>query len=242
MADTFIVAGNWKMNKTPRETREFLKTFSASFRVRAGRELLLFPPSTNLFVFNEDKPAGVRYGGQHCHFEASGAFTGEVSIAMMQELGATHCLVGHSERRTLFGETNEIIAKKIKALQVAGLIPVLCIGESENERTKGETLAVIRRQLEEGLRFHETKSPLVVAYEPVWAIGTGKVATPEDVKDAHAFIRGWLDSSFGMFSPILYGGSVSAKNSKELESVENVNGFLIGGASLQPDSLLAIYG
>lgn len=240
---TFIVAGNWKMNKTPKETLEFIKSFKTVFKPKAGRDILFFPSYLSITMFKQEfEGTPIHYGGQNCHFEASGAFTGEISAAMLQALGATHCLVGHSERRTLFGETNETTGKKVKTLQATGMTPILCIGETEQQRMDGNTLAVIRAQLEEGLAFHSQGQKLILAYEPVWAIGTGKVATPQDVETVHKFIREWTQEKFSEPSPILYGGSVSAKNSKELEAVPNVNGFLIGGASLQVDSLMAIYG
>lgn len=239
----FIVAGNWKMNKTPKETLEFIKTFKSLFKPRDGREILFFPSFLSVTMFKQEfEGTPVSYGGQNCHFESSGAYTGEVSAGMLQSLGATHCLVGHSERRTLFGETNADTAKKVRALQSIGMTPVLCIGETEQQRAEGKTLDVITAQLQEGLSTHEKGKPLVLAYEPVWAIGTGKVATPQDVESVHQHIRQWTQAKFSEEFPILYGGSVSAKNSKELEAVKNVNGFLIGGASLQPDSLTTIYG
>lgn len=240
---TFIVAGNWKMNKTPKETMEFIKTFKSSFKPRDGRQILFFPSYLSLNTFKQEfEGTPIAYGAQNCHFEASGAFTGEVSVGMLKAFGVTHSLVGHSERRTLFGETNDDTAKKVKALEEAGLIPVLCVGETEKQRAQGSTLDVIQKQLEEGLFYHQKGKAIILAYEPVWAIGTGKVATPQDVLEVHRFIREWTIRIFGESIPILYGGSVNAKNSQELEAVPNVNGFLIGGASLQTDSLLTIYG
>ncbi len=239
----FIVAGNWKMNKTPKETFEFIKTFKSSFKPRDGRDVLFFPSYLSITMFKQEfEGTPVAYGGQNCHFEPSGAYTGEVSCSMLQAMGATHCLVGHSERRTLFGETNEMTAKKVQALEGLSMTPVLCIGETEQQRAENKTLDVISEQLQVGLSLHEKGKSIVLAYEPVWAIGTGKVATAQDVQVVHAHIRLWTEQRFSEALPILYGGSVSAKNSKELEAVPNVNGFLIGGASLQPDSLLAIYG
>lgn len=239
----FIVAGNWKMNKTPKETLEFIKVFKSAFKPRDGRDVLFFPSYLSITMFKQEfEGTPIAYGGQNCHFEASGAFTGEISCSMLQALGANHCLVGHSERRTLFGETNEDTAKKVKALEASNMIPVLCIGETEQQRTEGKALHVIGEQLEVGLSAHQKGKPLILAYEPVWAIGTGKVATPQDVEAVHKYIRDWTRNKFSEDTPILYGGSVNAKNSKELEAVANVNGFLIGGASLLPESLLTIYG
>lgn len=240
---SFIIAGNWKMNKTPQETMEFIKTFKSIFKPREDRDILFFPSYLSINSFKQEfLGTPVRFGGQNCHFETSGAFTGEVSAQMLQSFGATHCLVGHSERRTLFGETNADTAKKVKALQALNMTPILCIGETEQQRVEGKTLQVIEKQLDDGLANYDKAKPLVLAYEPVWAIGTGKVATPKDVEEVHKFIRSWTIKKFAQEIPILYGGSVSDKNSKELEAVPNVNGFLIGGASLKPESLVAIYG
>jgi triosephosphate isomerase (TIM) len=240
---SFIIAGNWKMNKTPKETLEFIKAFKEQFQHKEGRYVVFFPSYLSVSIFQQEfEGSNVNYGGQNCHFESTGAFTGEVSAEMLRSLGATHCLVGHSERRTLFGETSLQTAKKVKAIEKMDMIPVLCVGETEQERASGNTLEVVKEQLEIGLSEHLRNNPVILAYEPVWAIGTGKVATSEDVKSVHQFIREWTQTKFSQRMPILYGGSVSAKNSKELESVDNVDGFLIGGASLKPESFLAIYG
>lgn len=239
----FIVAGNWKMNKTPSESQEFLKQLKTLFKAREGRELCLFPSYLSLPIFQQElSQSPISFGAQNCYFEDSGAFTGEVSPQMLKSVGATHCLVGHSERRTLFMESHSATAKKVKLLQASGLIPVLCVGETEQQRLEGQTLDVIRSQLEDGLKDHVVGQKVILAYEPVWAIGTGKVATPQNVEDVHAFIYNWVQDRFSITMPILYGGSVSPKNCKELEQVPHVNGFLIGGASLQVESLLAIYG
>ncbi|MCB9072380.1 MAG: triose-phosphate isomerase [Bdellovibrionaceae bacterium] len=239
----FIVAGNWKMNKTSQEADAFLKSLLEKLKPKAARELLLFPSFLSLPTFQSALAKSfVQYGGQNCYFANMGAFTGEVSPTMLKAVGATHCLVGHSERRTLFGETNLDTAKKIQALQETGLTPVLCVGETESERTNNTTLAVIEKQLIEGLSQSDFSKPLILAYEPVWAIGTGKVATAENIREVHAFIHQFCEQKYKIQLPILYGGSVNAKNCRELEAVEYVNGFLIGGASLDPESLLTIYG
>lgn len=241
--NSFIIAGNWKMNKTPQETMEFIKTFKSIFKPRDGREILFFPSYLSINTFKQEfHGTPVRFGAQNCHFEASGAYTGEVSAQMLQAFGITHCLVGHSERRTLFGETNTDTAKKVQALQAHNMMPILCVGETEQQRMDGKTLQVIEQQLADGLATYDKAKKIILAYEPVWAIGTGKVATPKDVEVVHKFIREWTTKKFSQVIPILYGGSVSDKNCKELESVPNVNGFLIGGASLKPESLVAIYG
>jgi triosephosphate isomerase (TIM) len=240
---SFIIAGNWKMNKTPQETMEFIKIFKSIFKPRDGRDVLFFPSYLSINTFKQEfQGTPVLFGAQNCHFESSGAYTGEVSAIMLNAFGVQYCLVGHSERRTLFGETNADTAKKVKALQALNMTPILCIGETEQQRSEGKTLQVIEQQLEAGFSAYDKTKKLVLAYEPVWAIGTGKVATPKDVEVVHKFINEWTTKKYSQAVPILYGGSVSEKNSKELESVPHVNGFLIGGASLKPDSLMAIYG
>lgn len=239
----FIVAGNWKMNKTPRESQEFLRQLNSLYKARPNRELCLFPSFLSLSVFQQElASSAISYGAQNCYFANSGAFTGEVSASMIQSVGARYCLVGHSERRTLFKESLADTGQKVKALEDQGIVPMLCVGETEAERAAGKTLEVVRTQLEEGVKLHSQGKEIVFAYEPVWAIGTGKVATPENVAEVHAFIYQWMQETLSKVKPILYGGSVNAKNSKELEQVPHVGGFLIGGASLQVESLLEIYG
>lgn len=239
---SFIIACNWKMNKTPQESLQFIKKFKNDFLPLSGRDILFFPPFLSLSVFQQELvDTSIEFGAQNCHSELSGAYTGEVSVPMLQSLGAKYCLVGHSERRTLFAETDTLVAKKIKVLQSVGMIPVVCVGETEQQRLQGKTLDTIRSQLELGLAGHTIGQKIILAYEPVWAIGTGKVATTSDVQEVHHFIRHWTDENFSQEVPLLYGGSVSAKNSKELEAVPHVNGFLIGGASLQVESLMPIY-
>lgn len=241
----FIVAANWKMNKTPQETLEFLKELKLQFKSITDRELLIFPSFLSLSTFRQESlPASIRYGAQNCHAQPTGAFTGEVSIAMLKAEGCTACLVGHSERRSLFFETNQDVAAKTKALQSAGLVPVVCIGESENQRGEGKTLSVVGEQMAVVLAVADLSAPLIFAYEPVWAIGTGKVPTLDEIGDVHQFLRQQLVQKMGDAGrsvPLLYGGSVNSQNARDIESVKEVNGFLIGGASLKVASLLDIY-
>ncbi len=218
-----LIAGNWKMFKTQAETR----TFCAAFEPPDGVEAVICPPYTSLAAAVESE---LTVFAQNVHWAGDGAFTGEISIAMLKELGVSGAIVGHSERRQYFGETDEGTARRAAAALAAGLRVIACVGELEAEREAGETEAVLRRQV-------STLAPhpaLVVAYEPVWAIGTGKTATPEIAQEAHAFIKSLLDA------PVLYGGSVKPENAAELLAQPDVDGALVGGASLDPDSFAAI--
>ncbi|MGE0631885.1 MAG: triose-phosphate isomerase [Pseudobdellovibrionaceae bacterium] len=240
-----IFAANWKMHKSPSESRSFVKEVRSTCPESVHAQIILFPSSPCLEAVAEScKGSQIRYGSQNCHFEAQGAFTGEVSPRVVKELGAQVGLVGHSERRTLFGESNELIAQKVAALQKLEMTPMLCIGESLKQREENLTNDVLRDQLFECLRLADLRLPLIVAYEPVWAIGTGKVATPAQVADAHLECRKILaqigSEDAAQKIPVLYGGSVKADNAKELGSLPNVDGFLIGGASLVVESFKAI--
>ena len=241
----FIVAANWKMNKTPKETLEFIKEFQLQFKPIQGRDIQFFPSFLSLPTFQQEfGKMQIKYGAQNCHAQNSGAFTGEVSAAMLKEYGCTTCLVGHSERRTLFGETNQDVALKSKALQTAGLTPMVCIGETAAQRTQGQTLSIVAEQLGAVLEQIDLQAPFVVAYEPVWAIGTGKVPTLDEITEVHQFLRQQLVQKMGDLGktiPLLYGGSVNSQNARDIESVPEVNGFLIGGASLKVASLLEIF-
>jgi triosephosphate isomerase (TIM) len=218
-----LIAANWKMFMTRSETRAFCAAFSAP----EGVEAVVCPPFTSLAVAAE---SGLTVFAQNVHWAADGAYTGEVSIAMLKELGVAGSIVGHSERRQYFGETDEGTARRTAAALAAGLRVIACVGELDSEREAGETEAVLRRQVS-ALAPHPD---LVVAYEPVWAIGTGKTATPEVAQEAHAFIKSILDA------PVLYGGSVKPDNAAELLAQPDVDGALVGGASLDPDSFAAI--
>jgi triosephosphate isomerase (TIM) len=218
-----LIAGNWKMFKTQAETRAFCAAFAAA----PGVEVVICPPFTSLAAAVE---CGVTVFAQNVHWDAEGAFTGEVSVAMLRELGVAGAIVGHSERRQYFGETDEGTARRAAAALAGGLRVIACVGESEAEREAGETEAVLRRQVS-ALAPHPQ---LVVAYEPVWAIGTGKTATPEIAQEAHAFVKSLIDA------PVLYGGSVKPDNAAKLLAQRDVDGALVGGASLDPDSFAAI--
>ena len=249
-----IVAGNWKMHHGPAETHSFLDRFTAE-AAGDGVRLLLFVPALSLAAARArlGAGAGIGLGVQNVHWETAGAFTGETSAEMARGAGADFALVGHSERRHLFGETDEEAARKAAAVRRAGMTPVVCVGETLEERVAGRLQEVVGGQLRPVLEsFGRTPPggagavslPLMIAYEPVWAIGTGRTATPEDAGAAHAFIRARLAGSLGAADgasvPILYGGSVHADNARELLDVAEVNGVLVGGASLDPGSFARI--
>jgi triosephosphate isomerase len=241
-----LVAANWKMNKTVGEAAEFLDAFLDPVAGHAGAEVVICPPFTSLAaVIERTKGSAVRVAAQNMHFEGSGAFTGEVSPAMLVGLGAWGAILGHSERRQMFGETDEALARKVPAALDAGVVPILCIGESEQERGAGQSEAVLERQLTADLAAvgAERLGEVVVAYEPIWAIGTGRTATNEQAEDACAFIRSLLaarDPAGGERCRILYGGSVKPDNAAELFAQPDIDGGLVGGASLDPEGFLTI--
>jgi triosephosphate isomerase len=222
-----LIAGNWKMFKGPRETREFCAAFSAP----AGVDAVLCPPFVSL-------PAAVDSGhtvfAQNVHWADDGAFTGEISAPMLLELGVSGAIVGHSERRQYFGETDETVARRTVAALRHGLRVIACVGESLEERESGQMDLVLRLQVETIADVAGAHEGLVIAYEPVWAIGTGQTATPEQARQVHGFIKSLLDV------PVLYGGSLKPDNAEELLSQEGVDGALVGGASLDVESFAAI--
>jgi triosephosphate isomerase len=224
-----LIAGNWKMFKGPREAAEFCRALRERDLGEAG--VVVCPPYLALAAAVEVLAGTeIAVAAQNVHWEPEGAFTGEVSAPMLRELGVYGSIVGHSERRQYFGETDETVAKRVRAALDAGLAVIGCVGETEAERQAGETENVLRRQV----AVLEPHDQLVVAYEPVWAIGTGKTATPEIAQEAHAFIKTLLDV------PVLYGGSVKPENAPELLGQPDVDGALVGGASLDVDSFAAI--
>jgi len=244
-----MIAGNWKMNLTLAEAAQLVKALADGIKGLDGVEVLVAPPFTTLRRVKEAiGQAPILLSGQNMHWEAQGAFTGEVSASMLADAGCTHVILGHSERRTLFGETDEVIDRKAAAAVKKGLIPIVCIGETLEEREKGLTSQIIERQLSLSLKgFREGKNlPLttILAYEPVWAIGTGRTATPEQAQEVHQFIRQWLKAQFGERTAqairILYGGSVKPDNVRDLMSKPDIDGALVGGASLKPESFLPI--
>jgi len=230
-----LFAANWKMHLGPPAARAYLETFLERYAPQPGREVWFFPPAVSLEAVASalGQRPGLLAGAQDIHWEPKGAFTGAISGPLAAEAGARAVLVGHSERRHVFGETNEQTAKKVAAAVTAGLHPVLCVGETLAQREAGETLAVVTRQLEAALGAR-IAAPVTIAYEPVWAIGTGRNATPKDAAEVHAAIRAWLKERGAKEPRILYGGSVNAKNAAELLAQPELDGVLVGGASLEP--------
>jgi triosephosphate isomerase (TIM) len=222
-----LVAGNWKMFKGPAETREFCSAFQAP----EGVDAVICPPFVSLAAAVE---TGHTVFAQNVHWAAEGAYTGEVSAEMLDELGVSGAIVGHSERRQYFGETDETVARRVVGALDGGLRVIACVGESLEERESGQMALVLRVQVEAIADAAGGHDDLVIAYEPVWAIGTGQTATPEQVSEAHEFIKGLLDV------PVLYGGSVKPENAADLLSLQGVDGALVGGASLDVESFTAI--
>jgi len=242
-----VIAGNWKMNKTSAEGVALAQEIAAAVGKQGAVEVVVCPPFTALeSVGRVLEGSEVRLGAQNMHAEANGAFTGEVSAPMLRAIFATHVILGHSERRTLFGETDESVNRKVLAALKHQLRPIVCVGETLAEREAGATLKVVQTQLERGLEgvSRELAATLVIAYEPVWAIGTGKVATTEQAQEVHAFIRGLLVKLFGDAAAqrirILYGGSMKPANAPELLAQKDIDGGLIGGASLEARSFLEL--
>lgn len=243
-----VIAGNWKMHMDLNESVNLIselkqKLSSVDFKA----DVVVCPPFTSLeTTYTLIKESSVKLGAQNMHFEDSGAFTGEVSADMLKSVGAEYVILGHSERRSIFGEKNETINKKITKAVEKGLKPIFCIGESLEERENNETFNVIEKQISEGLKSlsEADLKDLIIAYEPVWAIGTGKTATPEQAQEVHAFIRKYvkenLSGAFAEKLVIQYGGSVKPNNAKELLSQEDIDGALVGGACLKADDFSKI--
>jgi len=238
-----LIAGNWKMNGLKASAGELAKVVAGSAGPRGKVDLMVCPPATLVMRFVEAAGGAVAIGGQDCHAEPSGAFTGDISAEMLADLGAGAVIVGHSERRTLHHESDAEVRRKAEAAWRAGLIAILCVGETKAERLDGRTLTVVGGQLDGSVPDGGGAQNLVIAYEPVWAIGTGLTPTPADVAEVHGFIRERLTARFaaeGEGIRILYGGSVKPSNAVELMAVANVDGALVGGASLKAEEFLAI--
>jgi triosephosphate isomerase (TIM) len=244
---TPVIAGNWKMNKGPHAAREFVREFTARYAPVDSESVLVFPPAISIPVVR-DALGGrrdIHLGVQNIHWEKDGAFTGETSAGMAKDAGCELALIGHSERRHVFGETNEQVQKKVRAALDAGLTPVICVGETIEQRKAGQVEQVITNQLRiaiESLTGDQAYA-FLVAYEPVWAIGTGMTATPDDASASHAMLRLVLAKQLGADGenvPILYGGSVKVDNARELVAADGVDGLLIGGASLDPEGFATI--
>jgi triosephosphate isomerase len=234
-----LIVGNWKMFKTVQESVFYIKELRALMKSVRNVEVMVAPPFLALHAASEAaRGTDIGVGAQNVHWEKEGAFTGEVSAAMIQEAGGEFAIIGHSERRGLFGETDLMVNRKLHATLAVGLIPIVCVGETEAQRAAGQALAVLDQELKEGIDglTAEQLVPLVLAYEPVWAIGTGQNATPEQAQEAHAHLRArlrqWLGADAAERCQILYGGSVKVENIQSLIAQPDVDGALIGGASL----------
>jgi triosephosphate isomerase len=247
MARKKLMAANWKMYKTPQQAQEFLRAFLPMVDGHDRDEIAICPPFVCLPAVVEALAGHyIGVGGQNLHWEKEGAYTGEVSAPMLKAVGCTHVIIGHSERRQYFGETDETVNRKLQASLGVKLTPIVCVGEVLQERESGLTEEVLRRQTQRALRdiSGEQARMLVIAYEPVWAIGTGKTATPQIAAEAHVVIRTESAEALGKVAAdnmrILYGGSVKPENAKALMSETEIDGALVGGASLDPKSFAAI--
>ena len=242
-----LIAGNWKMFKTAPEASELATHLTSLLHGFNDVDIMVAPPFTALGIVAQIvEGSAIHVGGQDLFWETEGAYTGQVSAPMLKAAGCSHVIIGHSERRQYFGETNATANRKMKAALEGGLIPVLCVGESESEREAGQTFVVVKGQLDEGLAGlgAEGLQQVTVAYEPVWAIGTGKTATNEQAQEVHQFIRARIKESFGEGIAnalrILYGGSVKPANIAGLMAMDDIDGALVGGASLDAESFAAI--
>jgi len=242
-----LIAGNWKMYKTSAEAVDFVNKFLTLVSGVADRDVMIAPAFTALeAVAAALKGTEVGLGAQDVFWEAEGAFTGQVSPPMLTAAGCRYVIIGHSERRQFFGETDDTVNRKIRAALKSGLIPVMCVGESEKQRETGQTFSILDKQVKDGLRsfVSDELGSLVIAYEPVWAIGTGKTATAAQAEETHAYIRSLIKGLFGAdmaaLMRVLYGGSVKPENASELMAMADIDGALVGGASLNPDSFSKI--
>ena len=243
-----VIAGNWKMNNDLKETQNLISKLSSGLSMdNLNCDVIVCPPFTSLIeAYTLLKDTKIKLGAQNMHFESSGAFTGEISATMLRSVGCEYVILGHSERRTIFGETDELINNKIKKANSSGLKPIFCVGELLEEREAGITEKVIEKQIRSGLKdiSSEEMGKVIIAYEPVWAIGTGKTASPEQAQEVHKFIRSLINEKYGDSISdkivIQYGGSVNNKNAKELLSQKDIDGALVGGASLKADAFIDI--
>ncbi|MCD4742471.1 MAG: triose-phosphate isomerase [Desulfobacteraceae bacterium] len=249
MNRTPLIAGNWKMYKTGSEAVETAEKLAKLSTGIISTDIMIAPTYLSLpLVTQKLLGTNVKVGAQNLYFEKEGAYTGEVSAEMIKDTGAEYVIIGHSERRQFFGETDKSVCKKIKAATEASLIPVLCIGESEKERDGKNTFSILDKQVKNGLKdfVSDDLKTLVLAYEPIWAIGTGKTASADQVEEVHKYLRSLIgqlfSADFAKNIRILYGGSVKPENVKKLMAIEDVDGALVGGASLDPDKFIKIIG
>ncbi len=238
-----LIAGNWKMYKTGVQSVDFTKKLKDMVAGVSNVDIMIAPPFTAISqVAEQTTGTPISVGAQNMHWEAEGAYTGEIAADMIQSAGCSHVIIGHSERRQYFGETDQTINRKIQAATQSDLIPVFCIGETEDQREAGQTFSVLDKQLQNGLEglFLENLRSLIVAYEPIWAIGTGKTATKEQAQEVHMHVRQWFaqayNQEYAQGLRILYGGSVKPSNIKDLMAMPDIDGALVGGASLDPES------
>jgi triosephosphate isomerase len=237
-----LIAGNWKMHGLKASVAELEKIVRDSAELRQRVDLMVCPPATLIEAFAAIAD-GIAIGGQDCHTEPAGAFTGDISAEMLADLGARAVIVGHSERRSYHGETDDVVRRKVEAAWRAGLTAILCVGETREDRVAGRTIKIVGAQLQGSLPDRAQPERLVIAYEPVWAIGSGLTPTPDDVAEVHGFIRAQATARLGEAGQgvrILYGGSVKPANAAELMAVADVDGALVGGASLKAEEFLAI--
>lgn len=244
-----MIAGNWKMHMTTAEAVELVEGILGRITDinTDDVEILVAPPYTSLYAVSEIlKSSPILLAGQNMHWEEKGAFTGEISPLMLKDAGCSHVIIGHSERRQYFNETNETVNKKVHSAFSHGLVPIMCVGESLEQREAGQTYSIIEEELKDGLNglTSEQVQSMILAYEPIWAIGTGKTASPNQADEVHGFIRGWIKSFGGSKTAevvrILYGGSVKPENIEGLMTMENIDGGLVGGASLKAESFSEI--
>ena len=243
-----IIAGNWKMHNNLSESQNLVtKLVNGLNDQNINREVIICPPFTSLTeVSNLLSGTKIELGAQNMHFENKGAFTGEISADMLKSIGCKYVILGHSERRNIFGETDELINRKIKRALISELTPIFCMGETLEQREDGITNDVIKKQISEGMKglSEEDVNKIIIAYEPIWAIGTGKTATPDQAQEVHKFIRSLLRENFSENSsqniPVLYGGSVKPDNAEDLLAKEDIDGVLVGGACLDVDSFISI--
>jgi len=234
-----IVAGNWKMHKNTNEGINFASSVQNKLLKVGNVTVIYAPPFTGLFQLKVSPP--YHKSAQNCHWEEKGAFTGETSVSMIKACGAEYVIVGHSERRQYFGETDELVNKKISAIISSDLDPIFCIGETLSQRESGETASVLKKQICDGLNNIESLSSIIIAYEPVWAIGTGLTADAEQIEKAHSHIVNVVSELYKKINVrVLYGGSVNSNNADQLIKIPKVDGFLIGGASLDVESFSSI--
>lgn len=242
---TPLVAGNWKMYKTPSETKEFMNHFLKLLKGNEKAEILICPPYTSLYVVNDLRQnTKIKLGAQDVHWEEEGAFTGKISTNMLVASGCEYVIIGHSEQRTYFYETDETVNKKIRKSLEKGLIPIVCVGETLTQRDANQHKEVVKNQIINGFKDISDIKNTVIAYEPVWAIGTGRNATPHQAQEMQYYIREIISELYGKNKAeeirILYGGSLKPENAKEIFSQPDIDGGLVGGASLKPDSFYQI--